>query len=113
MNPFERGARIALSEAKEVPGLKSKAGRTDSQRVSLAKAAAMKLCRGCWDAGVEQVAHEVDGRVLIYPWPGRGPFSKQDYEIIKKVWSSLGASKYIELVHVDHLGGSEAKEVGA
>lgn len=75
---------------------------TEGQRKCLATALAYKLGSRCWYAGVEQVAREVDGYVLISPWAA-GSFSTSDLEFITSVWSSRGASSPIELVISDHV----------
>lgn len=77
---------------------------TDRQRTALATAVAQNLCSWCWAAGVEQVAHEADGRVVIYPWkPGK--FSDRELEVIHQVWAARASSAHIELVIAEHPGG--------
>lgn len=74
----------------------------DTQRVSLATAAAWKLGTRCWDADVWQVSKQVDGRVVVYPWMP-GSFSEDQLAVIAEVWSSLAASAHLELVVTDHI----------
>lgn len=74
---------------------------TEGQRSHLASALAYKLSSGCWDAGVEQVAREVDGGVVIYPWkPGK--FNDRELEVIQAVWSVRGSSQHVDLVIANH-----------
>lgn len=85
---------------------------TDAQRQRLAAAAASKVGRKCWNVGVEQIAHQVDGRVVICPWTP-GSFSMADQAVIAEFWRSLPASAFIELVIVDHMSGRTFGEVAS
>jgi len=82
---------------------------SDTQRTSLARAAAWKLGTRCWDLDVWQVAKEVDGRVVIYPWTP-GSFTEQERAVVAEQWDSMAASAHIELVVTDHIKRDDLEE---